>query len=237
MTTAAAKRSAMDGMSVIISAWGIPDLLPSCLESFAAQTNKADIPLEIVLGFDACAETRDSFLAMPPLGIRIRPYWFPENHGPYVVFNTLAALAEHPYLMFFGADDLAMPGLVDAHCEVRLECDLVQQACCNAGKLACGAFGIWRSVLAKVGGYRDWRCQGDSDFRHRVARAGLAKGVAPGRLFKRRLHPKQLTRAETTRIGSPLRAEYRRLSKEVYNKDVWVEPVTAPCVSLSGGTG
>ena len=236
MQTLDPRRTSTAGMSVIISAWGVPKLLPSCLESFAAQENKAGLPLEIVLGFDGCTETRDAFLEMPPQGISIRPYWFPENHGPYVVFNTLITLARHPYLLFFGADDLALSGLTDAHCAMRMGYALVQQTCSNAGRASCGAFGVWIDAVEKVGGYRAWRCQADSDFRHRIHRARLPHGIAPGPLFQRRTHPRQLTRAEETRIGSPLRAEYRRLSKKVYAKDVWVEPVIAACVPLAYST-
>jgi glycosyltransferase involved in cell wall biosynthesis len=232
METRHRRRTASSGMSIIIAAWRVSEFLPACLESFYAQYNLAGIPLEIVLGVDACAASRDAFLSLPKPPVDVRAYWFPINRGPYVLYNSLVPLAKYPYLMFFGADDLALPTLVDAHCAVRLDYDLVLQEVVGLGTCASGAFGIWHSAFFKVGGFRDWRCSGDGEFRCRAKRLGLTCGRTDCSTFIYRRHEGQLTRRVETKMGSALRNEYRRSQAEEYSADGRIEPVIAECISL-----
>jgi len=210
-------------MSVVISAWNAADHIGNCLDAFGAQENKAGIPLEILIGVDGCENTLEELghLALPP---NTRLFWFPENHGPYIVFNTLVPLASHPYVMFFGADDVPYPFLVDEHVAVRDGADIVRQVT-DDRLLAYGAFAIWNEAWERMGGYEPWRCAADYEFITRAARVGLKVGEIPKATFQRGISPNQLSADPDTGMNSKLRSDYHKLVET--STKTRIEPETA----------
>jgi glycosyltransferase involved in cell wall biosynthesis len=218
------------GMSVIIPAWHAApqhtaDHIGNCLDAFSQQDNQARVPLEILVGVDGCSETLEflSGLRLPP---NTRVLSFPENHGPYIVFNTLVPLASHPYVMFFGADDVPYPFLVDQQVTAREGVDIVRQVT-HDRLLAYGAFAIWKSAWDRVGGYEPWRCAADYEFITRAGRVGLKIGETPVATFQRGISPNQLSATPETGMTSKIRNEYHELVKT--STKTQIEPETAKC--------
>jgi len=196
------------GMSVIVAAWKVAPFLEKLIDSFAAQENNSKIPLEMLIAVDGCPETKEKLERMTLPGF-VRTFWSPANVGPYIIFNSLVPLATYPYIMFFGADDTALPCLVDQHVLRRMRCDMVANRADITRKLAEGAFGIWKSSWDKVGGFRPWRCGADSEFRERAPRVGVARRSFPDiPTYVRGHHPNQLSRLPETAKNSPIRNSY-----------------------------
>ena len=217
------------GISIIVPAWKADEFIERMLQSFYKQDNKYGTQMEILIGVDGCADTRRK-LAKLKLPNWVRVFWFPENHGPYLVINTLATKAKHPYLMFFGADDTALPQLLDQHRVARANADAVQQLI-EGRKRACGAIGIWKDAFhQKMGGYLPWRCQADSEFNHRARRMGLRYVVTARSTMRQGRHDNQLTRREDTGMNSSLRRRYKWLQHGEFKDLAKIVPETAFCV-------
>jgi glycosyltransferase involved in cell wall biosynthesis len=220
-----------EGMTIIVPAWRAAPFLPKLFSSLSEQDNLSGIDIEVLVGVDGCQQTR-SHLALAGWPDNARVFFFPENNGPYVVWNSLVPLASHDYFMFFGVDDAPLPFLVDRHVCIRDGFDIVAQRM-ETGKVAVGAFAIWRTAWMRMGGFMPWRCQADSEFRMRAGRMALTTGVIGEPTFIRGCHPLQLTRSGDTRIGSPLRESYRKLQKTLPAKTI--SPATAAFLPLDQG--
>jgi glycosyltransferase involved in cell wall biosynthesis len=215
----------MQGMSIIIAAWHAANHIENCLDAFDAQENKANISLEILVGVDGCPETLDKLgrIHLPP---NMKVIEFPNNHGPYVVFNTLVPLARYPYLMFFGADDVPYPFLVDRHVKAREGVDIVRQVT-HDRILAYGAFAIWKPAWDRMGGYEAWRCAADYEFITRARRMGLTIGEIGEPTFQRGISPNQLSADPSTGMKSKIRSDYHKLVET--STHTKIEPVVAEC--------
>lgn len=229
----------MNRLSIIMPAWRAEDYLVAALQSLADQAAfvRREVIPELLLGVDGCDITRaraaDLLGAWPRLNLRV--YWFPENHGPYVVRNTLCARARYDWRLFFDADDTADPDMVTlAASYAQPVMVMVQQYPGRRAKRTWGQAFISRAVWKAVGGFFPWRCAADKEMLLRARRLGFPEFIIPDKvLVHRRLHPRQITRNVMTGFGSPLRNKYKALIKAVEDLRLGrIDPETAFCERL-----
>jgi hypothetical protein len=206
--------------------------------------------VELLLGIDGCELTKAAYLSMSPPAW-VKAFWFPENKGPFVLFNTLIKEANHPYLFFFGADDLAEPSLAADLLNKRRSLDITRllmrrpDGCTEqrsdllsgvspAGYESCGVMGIWTDVVECLGGFLPWRCQADKEFLNRARRQGFKDGLTSNVGMIRGEHDKQLTKAPQTNSQSPVRKRCRALVQESAKRRLsYVVPQTSEFLELS----
>jgi len=231
--------SGFEALSVIMPAWRAENYLAAALDSLSEQTafKSGSVACEVLLGVDGCDLTRRRALELagvfPRLNLQI--YWFPDNHGPYLVRNTLCGAARHDWLLFFDADDTAAPEMVAlAAAYARPVMVMVQQYPGRRMKRTWGQAFISREVWAAVGGFFPWRCAADKEMLLRARRLGFPEFLIQDRvLVHRRAHARQLTRDLATGFGSPLRNKYNTLMKAIEELKLGrIDPETAVCKTL-----
>jgi glycosyltransferase involved in cell wall biosynthesis len=207
-------------VSIIIPAWKAAEFLQECLDSLSAQSHFArGAEFEILLGIDACKATRRRALKIAKNYPGLKVFWFDPNQGPYVLKNSLAALARHDRLLFFDADDTAAPDMLE--CLLQEETDrsavYMQGQDSNGGvKQTCGVFLIQKALFLEIGGFMPWRCAADTEFIKRLERAKINKVTPKDRiLMHRRVHENQITQKPDTGFGSVMRAGYMRLIRQM----------------------
>ena len=84
--------------SIVISTYGTPQFLKECLDSLP------DVP--VIIGVDGCLETKRYILDNWDYFSKYKVFWFPDNHGPYIVKNNLIKEVQTEYTLFFDSDDI-----------------------------------------------------------------------------------------------------------------------------------
>ena len=235
--------------SVIVTAYRSAKYLPACLDSIYQALSVFDRDWEIVIGVDGCQETLNAALTYP-IAANTSVYWFPDNVGTYIVSNTLISLARYETIIRFDSDDIMLPefarlienapewpAIVCAPMRKFKEDKIPKRSqfhLCKAS-VAGGVVIITPGALKTLGGYRPWRCAADSDLTYRARCAGVGLVTRKTETtFLRRSHAESLTRLPETSATSELRKHYHELTKA--SKELYVEPVTAPCVMMLEAT-
>lgn len=90
---------------------------------------------------------------------------------------------------------------------------------------------LWqKKTFDTLGGYKDFRCAGDTDFLERSKRFGYNITEPVGSAyFKRRVHDNSLTlNKETSLSSSNLRKQYhKQIEEDLKNGIITITPVTA----------
>ncbi|MFA5381871.1 MAG: glycosyltransferase family A protein [Candidatus Micrarchaeia archaeon] len=210
-------------ISIIIPAWKAADFLQECLDSLVAQTYfQGGAQHEILLGVDACKSTRWRALKIAQNYENLQIHWFSNNYGPYLVKNSLAALAKHDRLLFFDTDDTANPDMIERLLEhdkspggtavYMMGTDMES----GEQKQTCGVFLIRKKIFLAMGGFMPWPCAADTEFMKRLTSAKI-KAVCANKkpLMNRRVHKNQITVKPDTGFGSDLRACYIQQIKQI----------------------
>jgi glycosyltransferase involved in cell wall biosynthesis len=221
-------------LSIITPAWRCAWFLKDYCASIFSQSwfKENEDAYEVLLGIDGCTTTKREAKKLKEQYPKLQIFWFPENHGPYVVRNTLAYQAQGKRLLFFDADDAADPDMVTlgmAHGKPVMRM-LQRYSARNNGRPSFGQFFCDREVFIGLGGFFPWRCDADGEFLERTRRVGHPDFTIPDKvLVHRRSHGNQITKVwETSVKGGPLRLAYKKLRKELREQGViWVEPVVA----------
>lgn len=193
---------------VIISAFKAEEFIEECLNSVKNQSVKC----QIILGIDGCNDTLLKVKEIKNNYTNLRVYVTPTNVGVYVMFNSLLDFVqEDDYVQFFGADDVMNNDMLEKMSSYEV-----------AYSRHVGTLFVKKSIITKVGGFREWRIFGDRDIVERIKLIGYKVELLP-LLFFRREHPNQLTKLPETCEGSELREFYKKIVKE--NKIAYVEPI------------
>jgi hypothetical protein len=213
--------------------------LVECIGSIEESAFQADVRLDIRVGVDGCQQTATY------LDDLITPYWWsPVNVGPYVMRNSLIALAPADAFVAFDADDVMLTTyfstvlpLLRPYALVgpsRLECDehltRIERKPYRHGVCAFRA-----ELLGRLGGYKAERLAADVDFIARARTVGIVPHVTKESCYLRRRHSASLTHAVGTAKGSATREEARRRMERQRlsaGHRVYVEPVTTPLVRM-----
>jgi glycosyltransferase involved in cell wall biosynthesis len=225
-------------VAVIIAAYRAQGWIVDCLKSVRTSAAITDAALDIRIGVDNCGLTAIDLAAYD------EPYhWSPVNVGPYVIRNSLIALAPADAFVIFDADDVMLLNYFNivlsalrTHALVgpsRIECD-EHLTRIEPKPYRHGVCAFRAGVLSTLGGYRAERLGADVDFIARARMAGIVPYVTPEPCYLRRRHGASLTHAADTAKGSAAReAARRRMERQrMGGQGVYVEPVTTPLVRM-----
>jgi glycosyltransferase involved in cell wall biosynthesis len=176
--------------------------LVDCLDSIADSATAAGVKYDLRLGVDGCATTECSMavLAVPHHVSDV-------NVGPYVMRNSLIALAPADVFVIFDADDVMLPGYfrtvlvgLGRHALIgpsRIECD-EHLAHIEHRPYKHGVCAFRSEVLERLGGFKAERLGADVDFIARARTAGIVPYVTKEPCYLRRRHGASLTKHPQT---------------------------------------
>lgn len=230
-------------LSILISTYENVEYLTECFNSIINATTNFDV--EILVGVDSCVKTFD-FVSSKKYPDNFRFYFFNENYGPYVVFNTLSDLSSSENLLFFGSDDVMNENMVGNMLKRIGFGDFVKASYVEFkdgekrdpnGKRIYegGVFAIKKQIFDHLNGFEPWKCEADSEFVVRLFKNNY-KGIMSNNLdFYRRLHKKGLTSRPETGYNSKLRMSYKKQYLEKTNFGPLIEKKTAKFITINPG--
>jgi hypothetical protein len=218
---------------IIVAAYKAnPTWIAETLASIHNQAPLAGWTYRLAIGVDGCPETSD---VLADLGYQ---HWVSrQNFGPYVIRNSLAALADWDALLTFDADDIMSPRYVRTLLQKLRVADIagpdrtpIAQDGSRTSKrhyaYAHGVSAYSRRSWGILGGFRDWRVSGDWDYVQRAKAAGLRVVRHARPLYYRRHHPGQLTAQEDIGLRTAYREELKQIGKaEIAAGRLYVQPV------------
>lgn len=168
-------------------------------------------------------------------------FFSPENVGPYLLRNSLAAITSWDALAIFDADDIMMPKYLASLLP------LVQDGIAGGARQTItkngvakdkglpfrhGVCVISRQAWLELGGFRPWRILGDWDFIYRAkAKKIPITSYDDKPVYRRREHPNSITSSPTTGRRTPIRKQYKIDSRRyIKNGDLYVPLVTVPLI-------
>lgn len=208
-------------VSICIPTFNNTKYLKDCLDS--VYLSGENFEYEVLIGIDGCENTLE-YIKTLKLNENTKIFYFSENHGPYVVKNTLAKISQSDNLIFFDSDDIMMPNLIKKTAESLKSFDLIKYRMTNFSLVnneikekkttawGEGVFGIKKSIFLNFNGFEPWKVAADSDFMGRMYKNRLKVEMNGEVLIYRRLHSEGLTSRKDTGFGSKLRNDYARIS-------------------------
>lgn len=230
-------------LSILISTYENVEYLTECFNSIINTTKEFDI--EVLVGIDSCNKSFE-FISSRKYPDNFRFYFFEENNGPYVVFNTLSNIASSDNLLFFGSDDVMNQDMVGNILKRISFCDFIRSSYVEFkdgekrdpnGKRIYegGVFTIKKQIFDHLNGFEPWKCEADSEFVTRLFKNNY-KGIMSNNLdFYRRLHKKGLTSRPETGYNSKLRMSYKKQYLEKTNFGPLIEKKTAKFIIINPG--
>ena len=222
----------------IIAAYKAENFILETLKSINDLSNPYH-KIEILLGIDACFYTSMKLLRSK-LSDNIKIYFFEENIGPYVIFNTLAEKSKGSNLIFFGADDLAMPNLLEEFNKYIINYDMVRFSCYSFQDgidytkeenltlypvVVGGCKGIKKDIFLKLNGYLKWRVSADDEFGRRLISNEIPYiDLQDNPTFLYRQHSNNISYNPSTNQQSILRNIYRGLLTDRINNNTFPNP-------------
>ena len=215
--------------SIIIPAFKASKFLDECLQSVIKSIGTYNV--EIIIGIDACSETLNWFKSKTFKNLKV--YWFKDNVGPYIVKNTLAGLASSENLLFFDADDIMAPNMVENFLKNIRSSSIIKFKYCDFNHSAGvnhplpntwygeGVFGITKHIFNKLNGFEGWRCAADTEFQLRAKNNKIPSKNVSNLSFYRRLHSNNLTVNTNTKYGSSIRQGYIKLINDKVKNKKW----------------
>ena len=196
----------MAHLTVIIPAYNAQAYIEECLDSICAQILQPD---RVVVGVDGCKKTHDKLMKIGSKYQNLTVVYYKKNKGTYVTFNSLMDYVQD-YFITFGADDMAHPDMTLLM--------MKNTPCLSAHS---GVMCMRKSIMQKMGGWRDWRIAADTDMHVRLKRAGVYLKVLP-MLYEYRQHEGQLTKMIS--YNSKEREDLKNIIKT--SKQVYIKPVS-----------
>ncbi len=210
-------------VSIIIPTYKNTQYIDECLNSIIESGKNYNI--EVLVGIDACEETL-TYIKTKTYPDFIKFYYFSENNGPYLILNSLSQIASSNKLLFFGSDDIMtkitigeVVNNLDTYDLVRLRYQnyVEHNPIGNTSNFGEGAFSINKNIFLSLNGFEPWRVAADSDFMGRIYKMRLKIYHTREIAFYYRQHPTSLTKRPDTGMGSSLRANYAKISKNKRN--------------------
>lgn len=204
------------GISICITAYKAAQYIEEALDSVARQTwFKTHNDWEVLVGVDGCEETFEKMKSIAGKYKNLRVFMMDSNRGTYVTTNTIMKLAQYDNLLRFDADDIMHEDMVEKLMINRFKGDIFMFKMQNFGndnqvRPAWGPIFIKKSIFEKFGGFRDWTCSGDSEFRERLKNIIRSYNINEI-LMDRRVHSESLTqKAGETCLCSENRGSLRQ---------------------------
>jgi len=209
-------------MSIIISTYKNVEFIDECVNSIinCYESHKC----EILIGIDNCEQTLEH-IQNNSYPQNVKFYYFEENYGPYIVFNTLSQISNSDVIMFFGSDDVMGKNMIN-QMTINNNVDFIKPKFVNFNdgvdyntidnsklQYGEGVFSIRKNIFTHLNGFEPWRCAADSDFMGRLYQNKYKLKVTNDVVFYRRIHKNSLTQSSQTSYFSELRKEYATVSK------------------------
>lgn len=222
----------MSCISILITAFKTQHFIEACLDSLYNQEcfKEENVKFEILLGIDACEETLEKIKEIQGKYQNLHVFYFLENRGTYITFNTLAEKAKYDYILRFDSDDIAYSNMISSIFKLNVKLyNIIRfgfKKYYNENKiiadkhLACGCLFMEKSFFLENGGYSPWKCSADLEFINRTLKI-CKTGEIKKDLFYYRRHEKSLTMASETKPGSKIRKKYDSLITENYYKNIF----------------
>lgn len=219
-------------ISVLITAFNTQDFIELCLDSIYNQDyfKNLNVNFEVIIGIDFCKKTLNKILDISYKYKNLSVFYFLENKGTYIVFNTLAQKAKYDYILRLDSDDIAYPNMISSifNMDVNLY-NIIRfgfRRYYNSNKispvtkeLACGCLFMKKSFFLENGGYLPWKCSADLEFINRTLKICKTGKINKDLFFYRR-HSFSLTSHPKTKPGSETRKKYDSLITENYYKNI-----------------
>lgn len=222
-------------ISVLIAAYRAEKWLQECIDSTLRQALPPDWEMEILIGVDACEETLESVrqLEYP----RVTRFYFSQNVGTYVVFNTLMRHANGSLICRFDADDVMLDDYLVSQIEAHEKgADIIRTWFIftdenlqpishiipyevhhspdgRSTQPSVGQLVFSRRVWEGIGGFRAWPCNADTEYFIRAKLVGFRTQVVERHLYLRRRHAASLTAHPDTNFESPLRNRLSEITR------------------------
>ena len=239
------KLTKIDGikMSIIISTYNNVNFIDECINSIinSYESHKC----EILIGIDNCQPTLEH-IQNNSYPKNVKFYYFEQNHGPYIVFNTLSQISDSDVIMFFGSDDVMGENMINEMSLNPGNIDFIKPKFVdfkdgtdyttmemNKIQYGEGVFSIKKEIFTYLNGFEPWRCAADSDFMGRLYKNKYRLATSRNVVFYRRIHKNSLTQSSETSYFSDLRKEYVTVSKNKKSFDPIPELIVKPYIEVS----
>lgn len=208
-------------LTIIISTYKNSQYLDECFNSIIRSIGNKNV--EVLIGIDSCKESYD-FVVDKYYPHNFKFYFFEENNGPYIVFNSLSNIAKSKNIMFFGSDDIMDKNMVEDIIIGLNNYDFVKPLYVNFNDgdvidvkskkfIGEGVFGVKKVIFDNMNGFEPWMCAADSDFMGRLYKSKRKLKITNKINFYRRIHGNGLTSRPDTGMRSLLRSNYVKISK------------------------
>jgi len=201
-------------VSVIISAFNTEMYIEECLDSVFKQNFSN---YDVILGIDGCNTTLKKIKELKNKYENLKVYWFEENSGPYLVFNSLVNFCDSEIISRFDADDIMLENHLTENVKLLEENKYILAQCQNfihpdINKITKiynpnGLITLFKKDFIEVNGFDNWRCGADSDLikRLNINNFKITKTTIPTIL--RRIHDLNLT---NTNNQFGFKSDYRK---------------------------
>lgn len=229
-------------ISIITPAYKCAEFVEDYFNSIKNQTFfKANfIDYEILYCCDNCAETLTE-ISKYKYDKKLRIFTNENERAyPYVLRNSLLKYATGDVILFFDADDIMKPHLISTLLRSYDENKITRfkyqnfrenisyattEGIRKSNQYAHGVFFTSKKLIEITGGFLDWKCGADTEFRQRTTNI-IEETLIDEYLFYRRIHFESLTRNFETAIGSEIRENYKILINERINCELKIETQT-----------
>jgi len=191
-------------LNIMIPAYNAAEFIEPCLDSIFNQVWLSDKKnkINVVVGVDGCEKTKAKLQLISHKYKDLTVLYCKKNKGTYVTLNTILSTLKTGNLIVFGADDMMNPNMLSEVFKTN-----------KVGFI--GSHGVLFapvSLIKGFGGFRSWRCAGDTELLDRIQRSGITLQGYPG-LFYRREHSNQITQSKKYGHNSVIRKKYIKIIK------------------------
>lgn len=200
-------------VSFCIPAYEAQDFIEECLDSIEVQNCEK----EILVGVDACQKTLDKLKEIQHKYKNLRIFYFEDNVGPYVVWNSIIKESKYNIISVFGADDIMKEDFAEECLSLLDKNSIVQVTGDNFNhpdktKIVStfpfrGVIVFHKDIFMDINGYFDLRCSADTDLLNRFQLLGL-NIIQTKSLVLRRMHNNSLSHDNNNITG--MNTEFRK---------------------------
>lgn len=220
-------------ISVIISAYKASAYIEETLNSLINNHPPEHYDIVYHLAIDGDDELLELIYRLN-LPSCVKVYYSSENQGFFRMANSMASKSAADYLLFFGADDLALPGIFENVEQIKENhilrfCGETFSSQDNHVSEILRPGGVImqkRADFLDLKGYRPWRCQGDDEYNRRAAANGKIYVDIEQPFFRYRIHSSSLSNNST--YGKDADSVYRHIYRKIISENVATEKWPLP---------
>lgn len=225
----------MKTAALCVAAYDAAEFIPDLIRGITSQYPAPGWEIDIRIGVDACQKTANVLKKLK------FPFFMAEkNAGHLILRNSLIYARPADIFLYFDADDYPFQSYIKINIQEiesghnfvmppKLNTDINLRPKTSKPVVENGgAMTFTHAVIDAVGGFPPYRCGGDTDLMRRAEMAGFTIHKMTGEaLYYRRTHPKCLTKAPATRMGSAYRKQaWARMTADRKKGIIKIKPAT-----------